>query len=396
MKIMVVADGHYYRASNNEIYVDSVFDYNFYKRYLQVYDDIIVVARIENLKYVPNDKKKASGENIEFWDLPNYKGPFQYAKKYFLIKQQVKKYVRNIDAAIFRLPGATANIMCMEFSKLNKPFAVEVVVDPWEYFKKGTVKSIVRPIVRLIWTRFVKKMCLKANGVSYVTEYYLQKRYPCKALINPKDKSYFTSYYSSVDLKSESIHEPKEYSNKAKYIISHVANAFTGYGKGHLTLMRAVKLVLDKGYNVEVQFIGDGPLKNEFIEYSKKLDIKNNVMFLGKLPSGEAVREAIAESDLFVFPTLAEGLPRVLLEAMSVGLPCISSPICGIPEILDSEFLVEYDDYKLFADKIIQLITNPDTYVKASKDNIATTQKYTDKILNIRRRNFYQAFKDII
>lgn len=396
MKIMIVADGHYYRSPDNNIYVESVFDYEFYKRYTNIFKEIIVVARVKNIDYVPRNMKVASGKNIEFWDLPSYKGPIQYILKYREISKLAKQYSRLADGAIFRLPGATANIMAKEYAKLNKPFAIEVVVDPWEYFAKGTVKSFARPIVRIAWTKFLKKMCLTANGVSYVTEKYLQEKYPCKAIVRENDSCYFTANYSSVELRESSILSPKKHEIKDKYIVSHVANSFTGYGKGHKVLMDAIKIVKSKGYNVDVNFVGDGPLKDEFIEYSIKLGIRNNVNFLGRMSNGEEVRKAISSSDMFVFPTMAEGLPRVLLEAMSVGLPSISSPVCGIPEILPNKFLVSYDDPKGYANKIIELISKKDIYENASKYNIEISKKYTNTILEKRRNEFYIKYKNSI
>ena len=182
MDLLLVADGHYYRTPNGDVYVQSVFDYNFYCRYLSVFDKVFAVARIEDVQQIPAGKKKCSGEGVEFLDLPNYKGPWQYALKYFTVKSIARKYSNRFSCAIFRLPGATANIVCKEFHKTGKPFAVEIVIDPWENFAPGSGTGVLRPLIRCSWTNLVKKMCMAANGVSYVTENYLQEKYPCKAM----------------------------------------------------------------------------------------------------------------------------------------------------------------------------------------------------------------------
>jgi L-malate glycosyltransferase len=390
MEVMVVPDGHYYKVPSGEVYVESVFNYEFFTRYLTVFDKVYVVGRLTYIDKAPFNMKLASGNNVEFLEFPAYKGPWQFLMNYIKIKKLAKIYSKRFDCAIFRVPGATANIMSKEYILTKKPFAVEVVVDPWEYFKKGTIQSITRPIVRLNWTRFLKKICKTANGVSYVTREYLQKRYPSNAILKGETEEYFSTNYSSVSLRADSFGRPKKYNQKNSYVITHVANSFTGYGKGHVTLMKALKIVREHNLDVRVTFIGDGPLKDTFIKISKDLGIEDYVNFIGRLPDGNEVRKTIEDSDLFVFPTMAEGLPRVILEAMSVGLPCISSPVSGIPEILDGSFLIDYENYQGYAEKIIEMIQNHEILEEQSARNIKVAQEYSEETLNKRREVFYR------
>jgi len=394
MDVMVVGDGHYYKGIDGRIYVESVFDYDFYKRYLQIFDKVYVVARVSNMQ-PPEGKKVASGENVEFLELPSFRGPWQYVFNFRLINRLVKTYVEMCGVAIFRIPGATANIMCKKYSKTEKPFAIEVIADPWESFSKGTIVSITRPIIRVLWTKFVARMCLQANGVAYVTKEYLQKKYPSNKMLNPGDDNYFDTYYSSVELKDDSFGKPKKYVGKKHFVISHVANTFASYGKGHTILMKALKLVRERGYEVNVVFIGDGPLMQKFKKLSRELAIDKYVCFLGRLPNGDVVRDELEKTDLFVFPTVSEGMPRVLLEAMSVGLPCISSPVGGITEIINKEYLIRYDDYDGYANKIISLISDPEVMENLSRYNISVARNYSNSILSERRRIFYGKLRRI-
>lgn len=395
MKLLVVADGHYYIDKEQNVYVESVFDYSFYARYLSAFDEVYAIIRAEKVEMPPKDCKKASGPNVYFLPIPPSKGVKQYAMNYLDNQKLIKEYVKEFECAIFRIPGVVANTVMPIFEKTGKPYAIEVVVDPWEYFAKGTVQGITRPFVRRGWTQSLKKACMRANGVSYVTQHYLQEKYPCRALANP-GKDYFTGSYSSVELPDDKFGTSKEYWKKDKYIISHVANAFTGYGKGHITLMKASKEVLERGYDIDVWFVGDGPLKGEFEDKAKELGIAEHVKFLGRMPSGDAVRERIKESDLFVFPTRAEGLPRVILEAMAEGIPAISSPVCGIPEILPKECLVDYDDYHGYAEAIIRMLDDPGLMTEHSKRNLEVSKEYKSSILNARRKEFYLNLRRLV
>ena len=65
------------------------------------------------------------------------------------------------------------------------------------------------------------------------------------------------------------------------------------------------------------------------------------------------------EFDIFILPSLSEGFPLTILEALSSGIPCLATNVGGIPEILNDEFLVEKWDYKNLANKIIELLKDP-------------------------------------
>lgn len=395
MNVMVVADGHYYQTPDGTVYADSVYDYTFYKRYLQAFDHVYAVARLQQVTEAPRGKKQSSGDGVSFLALPPYRGPIQYAKKYFAIRKCVKMYCREQDCAVFRLPAATSNIFAKLFSKTKKPFAVEIVVDPWENFgPRASGNKLMLWCVRRSWTAIVKKMCAKANGASYVTRQYLQKLYPPKAVLKPSENA-FTASYSSVELGDASFAQPRVWTAEQRsFCIAHAANSFTGYGKGHLTLMDAVKRVRDKGYDVSIRFVGDGPLRGEFEQYAANLGIRDAVEFTGRLANGDEVRRVIHSSDLFALPTFAEGLPRVLLEAMAEGIPCLSSPTCGIPEILDQEYLFDFADADGFAEGIIRFITDPERMTRESHRNLEMAKAFAASVLNERRKEFYSKLRE--
>lgn len=395
MKLLLVADGHYLKTKDGKIYAESVYGYDFYKRYLGVFDHIYAIIRVKLVDELKGNENLCSGEGITFLELPEYRGPIEYIKKYLLLRRMIKNMIHIGDCAIFRLPGATANLVANCYCKTGRPFGIEVVVDPWENFAPKSIKSPLRPLVRVYWTLHLKRMCYLATGVSYVTKKYLQERYPNRAMRNKK--GYFQSYYSSVELPDECFGRPKVYDeHQSHFTISHSSNLYTGFGKGHLPLIRALELVRNDGYDVEVEFVGDGPLRSEFEKYALEHNVSKYVHFKGRVSGSAEVREIIKNSDLFVFPTRAEGLPRVLLEAMAEGLPCISSPTCGIPEILDKKFLCEYDDEKALARIIEDLINNPKLMQRESIRNLQTAREYSKSILSKRRNEFYRNLKQSV
>lgn len=394
MKILVVADGHYHKNDKGEVFAESTYDYTFYKRYLDVFDEVYAIVRMKEGGDVPKNSKPCNGENVHFLPVPASKGVFEYFKSAFKTRALIKEYIKDFDCAIFRVTGVIPNAVERQYRKTKKAYAAEVVVDPWEYFAKGTVTGITRPFVRLGWRIALKKICKKANGVSYVTEKYLQERYPCRAILGDKDG--FTESYSSVELPDDTFASPRKHTKKDKIVISHVTNSFTTFGKGHVPLMKALKKLKDRGYTAEAVFVGDGPLKPQFEEIAKELGVAENITFTGRLANGNEVRKVIKNSDIFVFPTMAEGLPRVVLEAMAEGLPVISSPVCGIPEILQKSCLVEYEDSKGYADTIERLINNPEEMDRLSEENLSVAHKFSSSRLQEKRISFYKKLRECV
>ncbi|WP_298824710.1 glycosyltransferase family 4 protein [uncultured Planococcus sp.] len=396
MKIMIIADGHYFKDSKGDIYVQSIYDYNYFRRYLKIFNEIFVLVRVTQVNKIDPKYKLVSGPGLHFLEISNFKGPVEYARNYFKLKKEVLEYTHAVDAAIFRIPSAISMPFIKQFIKQGKPFSLEVVADPWTTFAKGTIDSIFRPLIRISWTYKQKKYCKKANGVAYVTKEYLQKRYPSKSILNEESARFFHTNYSSVVINKNLIGEPKKYLIPNKLTISHVANSFSSYGKGHVILMDVVKKLNDNGIDASIIFIGDGPMMSEFKKYAFEKGIQKNVSFLGFLSNSNEVITEIKKTDLFVFPTKAEGLPRVVIEAMSAGLPVISSPVGGIPEILKPQFMVDFNDTEKLYEKIVYLSKNIDLLEAESNNNIEIAKEYTVEKLSKRRNEFYSRFMEFI
>jgi colanic acid/amylovoran biosynthesis glycosyltransferase len=103
--------------------------------------------------------------------------------------------------------------------------------------------------------------------------------------------------------------------------------------KGQLLLVEAAGQLRQRGHDFQVDLIGDGPMREILELRIKELELEENVILAGWGDS-EAVRRAIIESRALVLPSLAEGLPVVLMEALALGRPVISTYIAGIPELV--------------------------------------------------------------
>jgi glycosyltransferase involved in cell wall biosynthesis len=139
--------------------------------------------------------------------------------------------------------------------------------------------------------------------------------------------------------------------------------------------------------------VGDGKHRPELEEMTRFLSIENSVRFLGQLQAGEPVRSQLDNADLFVLPSLTEGLPRAMIEAMARGLPCIGSTVGGIPELLPDEAMVPPNDVLALADKIETMLASPEWMHRMAARNLKKAQEYRAEILQARRNAMYYHLK---
>ena len=122
--------------------------------------------------------------------------------------------------------------------------------------------------------------------------------------------------------------------------------------KGVLYLIQAVKILKEKGIMLECYIVGQGYLENNLKNEVALAKVDDRVHFVGYL---DGAYKYFKFFDLFVLPSVWEGLPNVILEAMASKLPVISTSVGGVPEIIkdgENGFLVEPQSPELIADKI--------------------------------------------
>ncbi|WP_406696200.1 glycosyltransferase [Singulisphaera sp. Ch08] len=103
--------------------------------------------------------------------------------------------------------------------------------------------------------------------------------------------------------------------------------------KGQLVLVQAVGLLRDRGVPCELVLVGDGPMRRVIEKLIDRLDLSDRVRITGLMGPSEVRREILAARGL-VQPSFAEGLPVVLMEALALRRPVISTYIAGIPELV--------------------------------------------------------------
>lgn len=380
MRILFVHD-HVMRKYNNNYFSTGGLSFEVFQRYLDKNDEIYIYTRVKNIENMEKKLIQVNGKNVICVPSEIYNKPIEYYTKNKKIKQEANKILANIDLCIIRLQSMLGAIVLDEVKKKNIPYIIELVACPWDsLWNYGGIKAKFFAPIMYFKT---KKQVKNAKNVIYVSERFLQKRYPTKGnQIN-------CSNVNLQDVKSEvldnRIQKIEHMNNQNKFKIGLVGSLNVNF-KGHSTAIKAISLLKQK-YNIELHFLGAGE-KNRWVQLINKYNVEENVFFDGVLPSGEPVYNWMDELDIFLIPSLQEGLPRALIEAMSRGCPAIGVKTGGIPELLDENYICKRKDYKTIAKKIAELLDNKNIMIEQSEKNFNKAKNYTKDVLNKRRKNF--------
>jgi glycosyltransferase involved in cell wall biosynthesis len=149
--------------------------------------------------------------------------------------------------------------------------------------------------------------------------------------------------------------------------------------KGVRYLIQAMKILKNKGIaNVKLLILGEGRERKYLEDLVIRLDLKDRVIFVGKVPHHD-IPVYMASADIFVLPSLSEGFPGVILEAMAMGLPVIATRVTGLPEIIqdgENGFLVEPYNSIDMAEKITLLLADISLREKISRNNKEKVKDY--------------------
>lgn len=370
----------------NNDYYGMTLTYEFFsERYLDKIDKMKVITRcdfFDNYKGDTSGYKKTNGNNLLVEPVFNYKKIPDALIKRKKIIEELSSSLDSCDKVIIRMPSVLGIIACDYCEKNNKPYMIEMVACAWDGYINHTnrIGKIIAPFMFY----FTKSKIKHCNYVLYVTDEFLQKRYPT-----------FGKHFgcSDVVLKSASssildkkIENSKKF-NPKEFSMCTVANVGMRY-KGHIYAFKAIKKLKEEDINVKYYLAGNGNQK--FLKKSAdKLNITENIIFLGSLNRDE-VFSLLDYIDVYVQPSLQEGLPRALIEAMSRGCFCIGSNVGGIPELLDSKYIFKKKKYKQLRNILLNLTS--EKIIEGNKNNYNKAQKFEKENLSEKRNLIYRNF----
>lgn len=395
--LLVVLEQHFIK-DGNDVYTDVQCDECFWDRYLSVFDRLVVCARMRQAgsKDKLSDMLHSSRPEVEFVSLPDFVGAIGVVKHFLMMRRTLKMCLRSVDAAICRLPSPISLVACPVFDRSNVPWAGEMMMNPRTAYSRESLGHPLQPVIQSVIVRNTKRACLAANGISYVTERVLQKEYPCQAITDPHAKGYFTSSYSTINM-SDEMFSMVDWGNErpSKVVLAH-GGKMSDYRKGHDVFIKTVALLRKMGVDAYGILIGDGPKRGEFESLAENLGIQEFCEFSGWASGFNEVQRQLQRAHFFLLPTLSEGLPRSIIEAMASGLICIGNSVDGIPELLDEECLSLENSPSQYAEIILRLLSGWQEALRVRNRQFTKSHDYRSAVLNKRRFEFYRALRDCV
>lgn len=386
MQVLFCHDGPL-KVDSKKNYYGIAHNNEMFQRYFAIADNIGVVIRLN--KITKNESKKNLSKitlsPFKVYEIPNIstlKGIIFKKKK---AKKIIEKAVLESDYIVARLPSISGFIAIKYAEKYNKPYLTEAVACPWDAHWNHSLRGkLVAPFMYLQ----MRKRIWNSKYTVYVTNQFLQKRYPTKG------KSVNCSNVVLTEINEEvlerRIKKIKRMNSNRKIIIGTTAAVNVRY-KGQQYVIQALGELKKRGYtNFEYQLVGSGDQS-----YLKRVAEENNVIeqvqFLGPMLHTK-VFNWLDKIDVYIQPSRQEGLPRALIEAMSRGVPSLGANTAGIPELLDKELIFSNTKENLNEISRMLLILNKEKMLEQSQRNYKESQKYKKEIIENRRQLFYTEF----
>ncbi|WP_299230637.1 glycosyltransferase family 4 protein [uncultured Halomonas sp.] len=367
-------NGQYYLPFSHWAYLNQIIKY---------YDEVVLLSVCKQLDFDENETgieiSQLGESEISVYELPfsnGYVGSiqhfFSYVKGYWL--------TRNVDEYYARYPAPFGWLQKV-FGK-NKKRIIHFVGDPVDAAKKNPNFSKIKKTVLVkgfYFENFLYKWACKGAAV-YTNGNHLSEKLGRKEIkATPLISSTLTSddfYFKDKNILP----------NKAKFV-------YLGYlrtAKGIETIVRAFALFNNKNPGSSLTIIGTGEIESWLKRVVKEVNIEN-VRFLGHIEERKKINEELRSADIFLFGSLSEGSPRVILEAMANGLAVISTPVGSLPDIFEDKkniCFAEFNDPNSFYENMISLSQDSESYNKIRADAYRKSKNFTlDKFI---KRIFYE------
>jgi phosphatidylinositol alpha-1,6-mannosyltransferase len=379
----LVVDQRFLQSPNGAVWSHSPPAYPFFEQALEVFDRVRLIARTSEIPATPSNARRVDGPGVEVLPVPSYVGPFQYLRKRNAVAATLDRLARLDGAFLLRIPSQTAFLLASRLDQLRRPYAVELLTDPHDFFAPGVSAHGLAYLFRPYFCRRSRETCARAVAANFVTGSRTLAAHPTPHAI-------WKGNVSDVDLPPEAF--PALSCKRPDRPLSIVTVGFLDLlYKGQDLLIRSLANCHRQGLDFQLSFVGDGENRPRLLALATSLGIRDRVNITGPLGGPSDVRAHLEQSDLFVLPSRAEGIPRALLEAMAAGLPAICSNVGAMPDLLPARWVIPASDEAALSAKLMEFAQCRDLWPELSAQNQLAARAFERSILRPQRKAFYEA-----
>lgn len=189
---------------------------------------------------------------------------------------------------------------------------------------------------------------------------------------------------------AEPLPEARERKNFGEHVLFTQARLVPW--KGVAAIIDALLIVQRQFSDVKLLIMGDGPELNNLKTKAAAMNLDEAVIFLGKVTDKAVKKSYYQASRVFILNTFYEGMSNTLPEAMTEGLPIITTRAGGNPEFVDEHNgrLVEYNNTQQIADAVVELFSSPELATKLGENGKERAKRYTVRALVEKNINVIQ------
>lgn len=381
MDLLYISDFKF-SIKDNKIHSLSAYSDAFWQKYLDVFSKIHVVGVLEQKNTKGMIEIRDNRISISF--LPQNHKPHQFFND-FVIKKELRRLFSLYNAIIIKPSSRKGMIAIKIAEELKKPYMIEMTGDIESSL--STHNHLSRRLYAPFIFRQIKKTIRNCKFGLYVTSAFLQKKYPISGL-----------QCGCTDTNLEGI-EPSILAKRIKKINESNEPYRIGligmYHDNRKGLDTAIKALSRAKHDIELHVLGNGEEKDrkKWIAFANKQGFRK-LFFDGVLNGSKLVFDWIDACDLIILPSRSEGLPRCIVEAMSRGCPCVTSNVCGLPELIDEKWTHNPNDYLELSKKVDELLSEKNFLIHEANCNFEKSKKYVLSEQKRIRNDFLISFKN--
>jgi glycosyltransferase involved in cell wall biosynthesis len=376
MRLLFVHDNRFEQGEDGRIYTSGTFPSALWGRYLRHFEQVTVLAREGRNRGATEDLIRADFPSVSFDFAPDIGSVPGVLVNRRAARKKIGTAIGSADAVVARLPSELGFVAADLAIEAGAPLAVEVAGCAWDAaMNHGSLPM--RSYAPLFFHR-MRRAVSRAPLAIYVTREWLQGRYPTTGeAVGCSD----VEITSLADEDRERRHRRlAELANGRPPRLGTIASLAQKYKGLHLAI-KAVAHLRSNGLSYSYSVLGPGD-PQPWRALAAAAGVGDLVSFDGTCEAGAAVRKWLDDIDIHLQPSLAEGLPRATIEAMSRGVACIGSTCGGIPELLPPSQLHRRGDAIGLAESIRRLAADPKRMAEAAWSGLEAAQLYLPESLS--------------